>query len=245
MKVAISGKGGVGKTTLAALLAQAAAAQGYRVFAIDADPNPNLALSLGFSSSPPPLVELKGLLEERMGALEGFFRLNPRVDDIPEQYSVEHDGIRLLVMGGIRQGGEGCACPENAFLRSLLQHVMFAREEWVIVDLEAGLEHLGRATARAVDALLVVVDPDLRGLETARRIRKLAGEIGLNRVYSVGNRISGGEDRELLERSLDDMQLLTALPESDAVRRAARTGETLSDPELSKHAGIVLEALQA
>ena len=127
MKIAISGKGGAGKTTLTALLAQEAAAQGFRIFAIDADPNPNLALALNVSESPKPLVEMKDFMEERLGALEGFFKINPHVDDIPERFSVEHSGVRLLVMGGVRQGGAGCACPENTILRSLLQHLMLAR----------------------------------------------------------------------------------------------------------------------
>jgi CO dehydrogenase maturation factor len=119
---------------------------------------------------------MKDLMEERLGALEGFFKINPHVDDIPERFSVEHSGVRLLVMGGVRQGGAGCACPENTILRSLLQHLMLARDEWVIVDCEAGLEHLGRATAQGVDALLIVIEPDRVGVETARRIRKLAAE---------------------------------------------------------------------
>ncbi|MFQ5855023.1 MAG: AAA family ATPase [Anaerolineae bacterium] len=244
MKIAISGKGGVGKTTLAALLASEAAIQGYRVFAVDADPNPNLALALGLPEMPTPLVELKDLIEERLGALEGFFRLNPRVDDIPERFSVEHQGVQLLVMGGIRQGGAGCACPENAFLRSLLQHLMLARDEWMIVDLEAGLEHLGRATAQGVDALLIVVEPDRRSLETAHRIQKLAGEIGLHRLYAVGNKIREPEDAQFINQNLSAIELLALLPESPAVRQAARTGMPLQDPELAAQARAILNALQ-
>jgi len=243
MKIAISGKGGAGKTTVAALLAQEAASQGARVFAIDADSNPNLALALGFPQMPQPLVELKELIEERLGALEGFFRLNPKVDDIPERFSLEHRGIRLLVMGAIRQGGAGCACPENAFLRSLLQHLVLARDEWVIVDLEAGLEHLGRATAQGVDALLVVVEPDRRSLETARRIRKLAGEIGLGRLYAVGNKIREPEDARFIEEGLEGLKVLALLPESPAVRQAAREGKSVSDPELRAEIRRILGGL--
>lgn len=244
MKVAISGKGGVGKTTLTTLLAKETSAQGHRVFVIDADPNPNLALALGIRETPRPLVELKDLIEERIGALEGFFRLNPRVDDIPDEYSIEQEGIRLLVMGGVRRGGAGCACPENAFLRSLLEHVIIARDEWVFVDLEAGLEHLGRATAQAVDALLIVVEPDLRSLETVRRIQMLAAEIGLSRFYAVGNKICGPEDVTLLTENLNDIALLASLPESLAVRHAAQTGCWVRDPELSEQARAILNVLQ-
>jgi CO dehydrogenase maturation factor len=245
MKIAISGKGGAGKTTLTALLAQEAAAQGFRIFAIDADPNPNLALALNVSESPKPLVEMKDFMEERLGALEGFFKINPHVDDIPERFSVEHSGVRLLVMGGVRQGGAGCACPENTILRSLLQHLMLARDEWVIVDCEAGLEHLGRATAQGVDALLIVIEPDRVGPETARRIRKLAGEIGLRRLYAVGNKVRGAEDAEFIQQNLDDIELLTLLPESPAAREAARSGIPIQDSELTAQARAIIQTLQA
>ena len=244
MKIAISGKGGAGKTTLAALLAQEAAARGFRVFAIDADPNPNLALALNVSEKPQPLVEMKDLMEERLGALEGFFKINPRVDDIPERFSVGQDGIRLLVMGGVRKGGAGCACPENTILRSLLQHLMLARDEWVIVDCEAGLEHLGRATAQGVDALLIVIEPNLVGAETARRIRKLAGEIGLRRLCAVGNKVRGPEDAEFIKRHLDGIELLALLPESPAARAAARSGTPVQDAELTARARAILQTLQ-
>lgn len=245
MKIAISGKGGAGKTTLAALLAQEAAAQGVRVFAIDADPNPNLALALNISQTPKPLLEMKDLIEERLGALEGFFKINPHVDDIPERFSVEQRGVRLLVMGGVRKGGAGCACAENTILRSLLQHLMLTRNEWVIVDCEAGLEHLGRATAQGVDALLIVLEPDLVGTETARRIRKLAGEIGLRRIYAVGNKVRGPEDAEFIKQHLDGIELLTLLPDSPAAREAARSGTPVQDSELTLQARTILQTLQA
>lgn len=236
MKVAISGKGGVGKTTLSAMLAQEAASQGFGVFAIDADPNPNLGLALAMESEPPPLVEMQDVIEERLGALEGFFRLNPRVDDLPERFSVEQNGIRLLVMGGIRQGGTGWACPENTFLRSLLQHLVLACHEWVLVDLEAGLEHLGRATAQGVDALLVVVEPDRRSIETARRIVGLAEEIGLGRVYAVGNKLRDRDEAAFIAEQLDGVETLAHLPESSAARRAARNGQPIDDPDLADQA---------
>jgi len=200
MKIAISGKGGVGKTTLCALLAKEAAAQGKRVFAVDADPNPTLALALGFPEEITPLVELKELMEERMGSLEGFLRLNPTVDDIPERFAVERDGIKLLVMGPIRQGGGGCACPQNTFLRSLLQHLVLERDELILLDFEAGLEPLGRATAQGVDALLIVVEPDSSSVVTARRIHSLARQIGVRRIFAVANKIrEPGELRAIRE----------------------------------------------
>ncbi len=245
MKIAISGKGGVGKTTLTALLAQEAASQGLHVFAIDADPNPNLGMALAVEQEPPPLVGMKDVIEERLGALEGFFRLNPRVDDLPERFSTDQHGIRLLVMGGIRQGGTGCACPENTFLRSLLQHLVLARDEWVFVDLEAGLEHLGRATAQGVDALLVVVEPDRRSIETALRIVGLADEIGLGRVYAVGNKVRDPEDKAFMADQLGEVETLAHLPDSPGARQAARHGKSIKDPDLAHQARSILQFLQA
>jgi len=245
MKIAVTGKGGVGKTSLTALFARIAAGRGNPVLATDADPNPNLHLALGFPSAPPPLVGMKQLIEERLGSLEGFFRLNPRVDDIPEQFSLMKDGIRLLVMGGIDQGGAGCACPQSAFLRSLLQHVMLERSDWVFIDCEAGLEHLGRATARGADALIVVVEPSRSSMETGLRIRQLAAEIGLSRLYVVGNKVRDPEERGLIEEAMAGMKVLTCLPESAELRRASSRGMQVLDPVLTGAAMGILEEIDA
>jgi len=245
MKIAVTGKGGVGKTTLTALFARIAAGRGNPVLAIDADPNPNLHLALGFPSAPPPLVGMKKLIEERLGSLEGFFRLNPKVDDIPEQFSFEREGIRLLVMGGIDQGGAGCACPQSTFLRSLLQHVMLERSDWVFIDCEAGLEHLGRATARGADALIVVVEPSRSSMETGLRIRQLASEIGLSRLYVVGNKVRDQEERSLIEQAMAGMRILTCLPESEELRRSSSHGLPAQDSAISGAAVGILEAIDA
>jgi len=230
LKVAIAGKGGVGKTTLAALLARTAAARGYRVLAVDADPNPTLAPTLGYTAPIRPLAEEEDLIYQRAGK-EGLIKLNPTVDDIPDRFAVEHGGIRILVLGGIRGGGSGCACPANSFLRALLRHLVLRPGETVIVDLEAGVEHLGRATAQGVDALLVVVEPDVRTLETAARIQALAREIGLTRVYAVGNKLEGKPDEDFIRSSLpNDLPLIATFPFSQEIRRAARTGRL---PEVS------------
>ncbi len=214
MKIAISGKGGVGKTTLCALLAREASARGKRVFAVDADPNPTLALALGFPQEITPLVELQELIEERLGSLEGFLRLNPKVDDIPERFALERDGIKLLVMGPIRQGGGGCACPQNTFLKSLLQHLVLERDELMLLDLEAGLEPLGRATAQGVDLLLIVVEPDEASVVTARRIHSLAQQMGIKKIYVVANKIrEPGQLRDIQEHLT--IEVLGALPYSE------------------------------
>lgn len=244
MKIAIAGKGGVGKTTLCALLAKEASRKGYCVLAVDADPNPTLAMTLGFSKEITPLVELRELIKERLGSLEGFFRLNPKVDDIPERFTIEKDGIKLLVMGPIRQGGEGCACPQNTFLKSLLQHIVLERDELVLLDLEAGLEPLGRATAQGVDAVLVVVEPDAQSLITAGRIRKLAQDIGLKNIYAVANKVRELADSKYIKENLPrEITLLGALPYSEAIRRAGQKDCLIEIPELCREVEKILKQL--
>ena len=207
MKLAITGKGGVGKTTLSALLAQAYADQGRDVLAVDADPSPCLAGALGF---PPelrarlhPIAEMDELIEERTGAkpgtIGGLFPRNPRVDDIPERFSVRHRGVRLLEMGSVDLGGAGCICPESAMLKTLFTHLLFRQDDILLLDMYAGVEHLGRATVDFVDAMLVVVEPTRRSLGTAAQIRKLANDIGLMRLYVVGNTVRNEEELKFLE----------------------------------------------
>ena len=226
MKIAITGKGGVGKTTLAAILAKLFVDKGYRVLSIDADPDSNLAAALGFpqSSKIVPLIEMKRLIEERTGAKRGdpspYFKLNPRVDDIPERYFTEHDGIRLAIMGTVRGGNLGCTCPENAFLKALLRHLIVEREEVVILDMEAGIEHLGRGTAEAMDRLIIVVEPGSRSIETAYRIKDLAKEIGLKRIEVVGNKMRGDRDRRFVLKNLAGFDLLGFLSYNEKVVEA-------------------------
>jgi len=223
MKIAISGKGGVGKTILAALLSKTFADSGYSVLAIDADPDANLAATLGFPETEKltPISEMKELIEERTGVQPGktapFFKLNPKVDDIPEKYSREHDGIKLMIMGRMKRGGTGCYCPENALLQALVTHLLLARSEVVILDMEAGIEHLGRATARAVDKLIVVVEPWRRAVETACRVNQLAQDIGLHNVVVVGNKIRNRLEKEFLTSSLPGFEFLGFIPYDQAL----------------------------
>jgi CO dehydrogenase maturation factor len=223
MKIAISGKGGVGKTLLAAMLSKIFAEYGYSVIAIDADPDANLAATLGFSNPEQiiPISEMSDLIEERTGAKPGqsapYFKLNPRVDDIPEKYALKQDGIRLMRMGRIKKGGAGCYCPENTLLKALLTHLLVARNEVVILDMEAGIEHLGRGTAGAVDKLIIVVEPGRRSIETAFSIRKLATEIGLQNVAVVGNKVRSESDREFIISSLPGFELLGFIPYDQAL----------------------------
>ncbi len=223
MKIAISGKGGVGKTLLTALLAKTFTESGYSVLAIDADPSANLGATLGFPHPQEivPISEMADLIEERTGARPGksapFFKLNPKVDDLPEKYWVEHIEIKLMVMGRIKKGGSGCYCPENALLQALVNHLLLARNEVVILDMEAGVEHLGRATARAVDKLIVVVEPGRRSIETAYTINKLAQDIGLHNIVVVGNKVRSQSEKEFLISSLSDFKFLGFIPYDQAV----------------------------
>ncbi len=223
MKVAISGKGGVGKTMLASLLAKIFTEAGYSVLAIDADPDANLATTLGFPQPDKiiPISEMKELVEERTGARPGkrdiYFKLNPKVDDLPEKYWHKHNGIKLMIMGRIKHGGSGCYCPENVLLQALVNHLLLARNEVIILDMEAGIEHLGRATAQAVDKLIVVVEPGRRSVETALRIDKLAKEIGLQNIAVVGNKIRSQPDKEFLISALPNFEFLGFIPYDQAI----------------------------
>lgn len=235
MKLAVTGKGGVGKTTVSALLARALQKAGHTVIAIDADPDSNLAASMGYPHPETirPLVELKDLIEERTGVKPGttggMFRLNPFVEDIPEKYAVEIDGIKVLVAGAVKKGGSGCYCPENALVRTLISHLMADKEIALVLDMEAGIEHLSRGTIAAVDHLVIVTEPGRRSIETAERIAHMAAEIGLNRVSVIGNKIRSERDKDFLKETLPDMQFIGFLPYDQAVRDAEIDGKPVAE----------------
>lgn len=230
LKLAISGKGGVGKTSLAGLLSRLLAARGYKVYAIDADPVANLSAALGISEDEEitPISELSDVIAERTGTepgkFGGFFTLNPRVDDIPDRFSRERDGVHLLVMGTVDKGGSGCVCPESVMLKALVNHLVLYRDEVVVMDMEAGIEHLGRATSRAVDLLLTVVEPGARSQKAAKKIKQLAGDLGVTRVMAIGNRVRNEEDRQRLEESLADFEFVGFIPVEEEIAQADRDG---------------------
>lgn len=254
MKLAISGKGGTGKTTLAGVLAWVYANEGRKVLAVDADPDANLASALGFprqmTESLTPLAEMKELVEERTGVKPGsigsLFVLNPRVDDIPDKYCVEHRGVKLLVAGTIKGGGTGCFCPENALLKSLLRHLLLERDEVVIVDMEAGIEHLGRGTASGVDALIVVVEPGHRSLQTAASIRKLAGDLGINRVLVVGNKIRSPSDRKFILSQVPQREILGFISYSPLILQSDLEDRSPADvdPNVIKEVAEIRDRLE-
>jgi len=241
MKLAISGKGGVGKTTLTALLAQAYADAGRDVLAVDADPSPCLAGALGFPDDLRkklhPISEMDDLIYERTGAkpgtVGGFFTINPRVDDIPDRFSVKHRNVRLLEMGAVDIGGSGCICPESAMLKTLFTHLLFRKDDVLLLDMYAGVEHLGRATVDFVDALVVVVEPTRRSLGTAEQIKKLANDIGLTRLWLVGNKVRNDDEAAFLKTETPGIPVLGLLPADLAVQEADRLGIAVYDHVLA------------
>ncbi|NTV42218.1 MAG: AAA family ATPase [Syntrophobacteraceae bacterium] len=231
MKIAVSGKGGVGKTTLAAFLVKWFAKQGKHVLAIDADPDANLGNGLGIedASAITPISEMKDLVAERTesvpGSFGGFFKMNPQVDDLPEKLAVRSgDHIRLMIMGGVKKGGSGCVCPESVLLKNLVQHLILRRDDVVIMDMEAGIEHLGRGTSKAVDWLIVVVEPGRRSMDTALRIKDLGSDIGLHRVALVGNKVRGDGDRRFLLENLEGFKFLGFVPYDEKIIEADLRG---------------------
>jgi CO dehydrogenase maturation factor len=229
MKIAVAGKGGVGKTTVSALFCWALQEVGKEVLAVDADPDPNLAYLLGFPDAEEivPIVEMKKLIQERMElnpSAPGWFKMNPKVDDIPERFLKVRDGIKLIVMGKVKQGAGGCVCPESAFLKRLLQEIVLRRKECIVVDFEAGLEHLGRGTAQGFDYLIVVVEPSQLSLESFLRIDRLAKEIGVRKVLALANKVQNQEEEDFIRRHLNQ-ELLGILPFTPACIQASLRGD--------------------
>ena len=228
MKFAISGKGGTGKTTLAGVLAHYFNNDGYNVLAVDADPDANLASAIGIprdqAASIIPISNERQLIKERTGAdarqFGQMFKLNPTVNDIADKYGIDFKGIKLLVMGGIQRGGNGCACPENVLLRSLLSEIILNRDEVVIVDMEAGIEHLGRATAHSIDKMLIVVEPGSRSISTAKSIMTLGKEIGIESFGIVGNKIQDNKQKNWIQSQFPPDQILGMIPYDEIVQNA-------------------------
>jgi CO dehydrogenase maturation factor len=234
MKIAVSGKGGVGKTLIAAGLARGFAERGLKTMAIDADSSPNLALTLGLSAEEArkitPISENKELVESKTGTgYSGVYRLSFTVDDIVREYSVNTPfGVNLIVMGTVKAMDSGCMCAPNAVIRALLRHLIVECNEAVVLDLEAGVEHMGRGTARQVDALLIVADSNLKSLEIAKHIHDLAANAGMKRLYLIGNRIMNETQKEAVTNFAEKngLPILTFIPFDERVIEADMLGET-------------------
>lgn len=243
VKIAIGGKGGVGKTTVCAIWAQLFAESGFDVLAIDADPNTSLASAFGIASQqcPEPLISMKKLIAERTGigkdAVGAYFRLNPKVSDLPEKYWLETNGLKLLTLGAITQAGAGCACPEGAFLKALLTHTILQRQELVLVDLAAGVEFMGRASVQGIDAFVAVVEPGGRSIETANNIARMAKELGIGCVGTIANKITEPAQAEVIKSQLKDSVLLGTLRYSRSLQEAdlRRAPVFKADTEITEH----------
>ncbi len=235
MKLAVTGKGGVGKTSFTALFARLLKDKGKNVLLIDADPDMNLATVIGV---PPeiqkkPISELKELIAERTGVIPGtpapLFKMNPKVDDIPDKYCTNYNDLKLIIMGTIKKGGGGCACPENAFLKNLLSYLIVATDEWVLLDMEAGIEHLGRGTAIGVDHMIVLVEPNLTSIETAFRINKLSKDIGIKNLHVVGNKIRIPEEKIFIRDNLKSLNVLGFIDQSEVIKKISLNMISLMD----------------
>jgi CO dehydrogenase maturation factor len=230
MKIAVAGKGGTGKTTLSSLLIKHLSEKDKGVLAADCDPDSNLGIALGFKDADKitPIIKMEKLIKERMGvSADGtIFKLNPKIDDIPDKFSKVDGNIKLIVMGAVKKGGSGCVCPENAFVKNLIEHLVLRRGEDVVMDMEAGVEHFGRGTAQSCDALLVVVEPSRKSVESAKRIAKLAKDIGIKKAFAVANKIRSDRDRKFIEEGLGrEMETVEAIPFSQDILETDRSGK--------------------
>ena len=249
MKVAVTGKGGVGKTTLSSTLARLYAAEGRTVLAADVDPDANLGLALGLTeeevNSITPISRMRDLVEERTGATYAnkFFKLNPQVSDIPDKFSKEINGVKLLVMGTVETGGTGCVCPEHVMLKSILSAMVFRKDDVVVMDMEAGLEHLGRGTASCMDQFIVVIEPGARSVQTYEKVKQLAKDLGITKVNVVANKIRDESDKEFIRQRIPEENLLGFISYNPEVIDADRRG--LSPYDVSPQAVEEIKAIKA
>lgn len=254
MKIAITGKGGVGKTTFAAILSRLYAAEGFRVLAVDADPDANLALALGFPeeiiATIVPIAEMKEMIAERTNtpsdSFGKMFKLNPKVDDIPEKFCLKYHDVNLLTMGTVESGGSGCVCPEHVLLKRLTSHLVLQNKDIVIMDMEAGIEHLGRGTAQGVNAFIVVVEPGARSLQTYQKIKSLAQDLGVAQVFVAANKIRNQTDQEYILKHIDSGACLGFISYSSGVIDSDRVDHSpFADTKIVEEVNLIKKKLDA
>lgn len=234
MKIAVTGKGGVGKTTVSAILARLYADEGHKVLAADVDPDANLGAALGFTEEEltdiTPISKMRKLIAERTGTSAEtygkFFKINPKVDDIPDMLAKEKNGVKLLVLGTVETGGSGCVCPEHVVMKRVISHLIIQRDDVVIMDMEAGLEHLGRGTTDMMDQFIVVIEPGSRSVQTYQHIVKLAADLGIRTVRVVANKVRTPEDEAFIRAHIPEENLLGIVHFSDDVSEADRVGRS-------------------
>lgn len=235
MKIAVTGKGGVGKTTFAAILARLYAKEGRPVLAVDVDPDANLGLALGFSTEELeqiiPITKMRKLVEERTGANEDntFYRINPKVSDIPDTYGKVCNGVKLLVLGTVDVAGKGCVCPEHVMLKRIINNLVLHREDVVILDMEAGLEHLGRGTTSGMDQFVVVIEPGTRSIQTYKNVKRLANELGVKQVGVIANKVCDEKDEAFIRSRIPQEDLLGIVHYNSEVIDADRNGSSPFD----------------
>lgn len=249
MKIAVTGKGGVGKTTLSSTLARLYADEGRTVLAADVDPDANLGLALGLTEDEVnaivPIAKMRTLVEERTGATYAnkFFKLNPQVSDIPDKFSKDINGVKLLVMGTVDVGGSGCVCPEHVMLKSILASMTYRKDDVVVMDMEAGLEHLARGTAANMDQFIVVIEPGARSVQTYEKVKQLAADIGVTKVNVVANKVRNESDKEFIRSRIPAENLLGFISYNAEVIDADRRG--LSPYDVSPQAVEEIKAIKA
>lgn len=235
MKIAVTGKGGVGKTTFAATLARLYAEEGKNVLAADVDPDANLGLALGFPEdlldSIVPITKMRKLVQERTGANDDnkFYKINPKVSDIPDTYSKTYNGVKLLVLGTVDTAGSGCVCPEHVMLKRIINHLVLRSSDVVILDMEAGLEHLGRGTTEGVDQFIVVIEPGARSVQTYKNVKRLAEDLGVKQVRVVANKVRDPEDEAFIQAKIPPEDLLGMIHYNTEVMDADRQGKSPFD----------------
>lgn len=215
MKIAVSGKGGVGKTTVSANLAKLFAQNGFRVIAVDADPDSSLGFALGIGDDVlrdlKPIVEKQDLIREKTGD-SAMYTLNPLVDDVPERFSIETPGgIRFLRMGGVKKGGSACYCRENTFLKAVINSLILESKDVVIMDMGAGIEHLTRGTSGIVDMMLIVAEPGSNSVHTARVVQELARDLGIAQIRFIANKVRNERDEAFIRQHFSPEELIGIL----------------------------------